>query len=82
MTLQQDLYDLLEEAEGKQGLVRRCPRCSETDVKYALHSGCKLSVQCNDCKCFDWGFDRGADLERMVNEWHGAHEASRSGGGS
>lgn len=66
-----NLYDWLD-AAAYAGWKRRCPKCGETDVKFAIHSrdvvGCDLSARCNDCK-HEQSADN-ADVENLVRDWH------------
>lgn len=68
-----DIYDWLHFADA-HGWHRRCPKCGDEDVKYATHSKeivfCELSVRCNACRHEDSGDNSGADVERMICEWH------------
>lgn len=69
-----DLYDWIDVMEHNRAK-RRCPKCGETDVKFAIHSrggimSSHFSVLCNDCRHSDEGENRGADVERIVREWH------------
>lgn len=80
-TREWDVYDWLEVAATKEW-ARRCPKCGEKDVKYATHitpAGSTLSVCCNDCKYCNTDGGRGADVERIVREWHEQPNAVFSG---
>ena len=66
-----NIYDYLD-AASYNGWKRRCPKCGETDVKFAIHTkaiaGCEVSVRCNDC-----GHEESGDMpdtERLVRAWH------------
>lgn len=58
--MMKDIYDWVEEM-GRAGCVRRCPKCNETDVKFATH---------NDCGFFETSSRLGESLEQLVKHWY------------
>lgn len=72
------VYDWLD-VMAYNRIKRRCPKCGEIDVKFAIHSrggvmSSHVSVCCNGCRHGDEGQNSGADVERIVREWHESPE--------